>query len=298
MKQDYRQLLQPKVINSVSGLSLIARVIVDGFLSGKHQSRRVGQGLEFSQYRAYQSGDDMRLLDWKMLARSGRYYIKQADIETHVAVKFIVDASASMLHKEDELSKMEYVRVLVASLASLAHQQGDAVGLFSLNNQQLKSLYPTSHKQHYNRLLHELLQIKPSGSWPKKSDAIHKVHNRTEKELLFFITDMYEEDNELSDWIKHLKTSKNEVCVLQILGKNETQFEYSGGLVFEDLETGERVSVNAKDAKGMYLKAMDENQKMIKNSFLTKDIGYSLFRMDEPLQETLQFFLKRRNSLS
>lgn len=298
MNQDYQQLLQPKIVSSVSGLALIARVIVDGFLSGRHQSRRVGQGLEFSQYRAYQPGDDMRLLDWKMLARSGRYYIKQADIETHISVKFIVDASASMLHKEDELSKMDYVRVLVATLAYLAHQQGDAVGLFSLNNKELKSLYPTSQKQHYNRLLHELLQIKASGSWPKKPDAIQKIHNRTHKELLFFITDMYEDGKELSDWIKHLKTSKNEVAVLQILGKDEVEFTYSGNTVFEDLETGERVKVDAKEAKENYLRLMGENQKLIKNSFLAKDIGYELFRFDRSIQEALQFFLKKRNSLS
>jgi len=246
----------------------------------------------------YQPGDDMRLLDWKMLARSGRYYIKQADIETHVTVKFIVDASASMLYKEDELSKMDYVRVLVATLAYLAHQQGDAVGLFSLNNEQLKSLYPTSQKQHYNRILHELLQIKASGSWPKKPDAIQKVHNRTQKELLFFITDMHESSKELSDWITHLKTSKNEVGVLQILGKNEVEFAYTGDMVFEDLETGERVKVNSKEARENYLKEMDENQKRIKNSFLAKDIGYDLFRFDKPIQQALQFFLKKRNSLS
>ena len=298
MNQDYQQLLQPQIVNSVSGLSLIARVIVDGFLSGRHQSRRVGHGLEFSQYRAYQPGDDMRLLDWKMLARSGRYYIKQADIDTHVSIKFIVDASASMCYEEKGLSKMDYVRVLVASLSYLAHQQGDAVGLFSLNNERLGSLYPTSQKQHYNRLLNELLQIKPSGNWPKEIDDIGKVHNRTHKELLFFITDMYEDGEELSNWVKHLKTSKNEVAVLQVLGKQEAEFSYSGALVFEDLETGKRVKVDAKDTKEYYLKKMGEALKESKDSFLAKDIGYDLFRFDEPIQESLQFFLKRRNNLS
>ena len=120
MKQDYRQLLEPKIINSISGLSLIAKVIVDGYLSGLNQSRRVGAGLEFSQYRGYEPGDDMRLLDWKMLARSGRYYIKQSEVETHISVKFIVDASKSMLHAEEGLSKMNYIKVLVASLAQFS----------------------------------------------------------------------------------------------------------------------------------------------------------------------------------
>ena len=156
MKQDYHQLLQAKIINNVSGLALISRVIVDGYLSGLNRSRRVGAGLEFSQYRGYEPGDDLRLLDWKMLARSGRYYLKQSEVETHIAVKFILDSSKSMLHKENEISKMDYAKVVIASLAYLAQNQGDAVGLFALNDKKLHSLYGTVKRQHYKRLLLEL----------------------------------------------------------------------------------------------------------------------------------------------
>ncbi len=294
MKQDYRELLKPELINSVSSLALIARVLVDGFLSGRHESRRVGQGMEFSQYRAYEPGDDMRLLDWKMLARSGRYYIKQSDIDTHVTVKFIVDASASMQYKEEDLSKMEYVRVLVASLAYLAHQQGDAVGLFSLNDKKLNSIYPASNKQHYNRLLNQLIHTVGAASWPKNRNDINRVHNRNHKELLFFITDMHEYDEELSKWIKQLKTSKNEVAVLHILGKKELDFDYSGALVFEDLETNERIKVDAKTAKDDYVTAMESRLSSIKNLFTTSDIGYDLFTFDSPMQEALKLFLKKR----
>ena len=148
MKQDYHDLLKPELVKTISGLALIARVIVDGYLSGVNHSRRVGPGMEFSQFRSYQPGDDLRLLDWKMLARSGRYYIKQSEIETNIAVKFIIDSSNSMLHEEDGLSKMDYVRVLVASLAYLSQNQGDAVGLFALNDHKLYSIYPKVQKQH------------------------------------------------------------------------------------------------------------------------------------------------------
>ena len=298
MKQDYRQLLEPKIINSVSGLALIARVIVDGFLTGAHGSRRVGPGLEFSQYRGYQPGDDMRLLDWKMLARSGRYYIKESDIETHVAVKFIVDASASMLHQEKGLSKMDYVRVLVASLGHLAHQQGDAVGLFALNDSRLQSLHPTSHKQHYKRLLHELIEIKNTGSWPTNQNDIAKVHQRNHKELLFVITDMHEENTELTQWITALKTARNEVAVLQIMGKNELEFDYTGAMVFEDLETGKRVKVDAKHAKSSYTAAINTHLKTVKNTFLSNGIGFELFRCDALIDEALRLFLKKRIRLN
>jgi uncharacterized protein (DUF58 family) len=197
VKQDYRQLLKPDVIGSVSGLALIARVVVDGYLSGLNHSRRLGPGMEFSQYRGYEPGDDMRLLDWKMLARSGRYYIKQSELETNIAVKFILDSSRSMLHEENSLSKMDYVRVLVASLAYLAQNQGDAVGLFALNDRNLHAIYPRVQKQHFNRLLQELIDIKNEGKWPADPKATEKLHDRSHKELIFFITDMYENTQNL-----------------------------------------------------------------------------------------------------
>lgn len=297
MKQDYHQLLKPEIINSVSGLALIARVVVDGYLSGLNRSRRVGQGMEFSQYRGYEPGDDMRLLDWKMLARSGRYYIKQSEVETNIAVKFILDSSRSMLHQEDGLTKMDHVRVLVASLAYLAQSQGDAVGLFALNDRNLHSLYPKLQKQHFNRLLLELINIENEGKWPIDPRAGEKLHDRRHKELIFFITDLYENASELTDHITRLKTPRNEVVVLHIMGKSELEFDYTGTLTFEDLETGSRMKVNAKEARLKYLESLEEMIEATKSTLLANGIGYHLFRLDDPIGETLQLLLKKRISL-
>jgi len=297
VKQDYRQLLKPEVINSVSGLSLIARVSVDGYLSGLNHSRRLGPGMEFSQYRGYEPGDDMRLLDWKMLARSGRYYIKQAELETHVTVKFILDASKSMEHREGEISKMEYVRVLVASLAWLAQNQGDAVGLFTLNDRELHTLYPRVEKKHFNRLLQELVNIKTEGKWPKNPKATEKLHHRSQKELIFFISDLHEETSELTNVITKLKTPRNEVVVLHLLGKEELEFNYNGSLTLEDLETGTRMEINAEQAREQYLKSLEKSIKKTKEIMLANAIGYQLLRFDKPIGEVLQLLLMKRNNL-
>lgn len=296
MKQDYHDLLKPEVINSVSGLSLIARVIVEGYLSGMNRSRKVGTGMEFSQYRGYEPGDDLRLLDWKMLARSGRYYIKQSEIETNISVKFILDASASMEHKEDKLSKMDYARVLIASIAYLAQNQGDAVGLFALNQHKIYSLYPKVQKQH-NRLLFELINIKSEGKWPVDPSSFEKLHDRRHKELIFFITDMYEYDHELTEVIMSLKNSRNEVCVLQIMGEKELKFEYEGTVTFEEIETGKKIKVDAREARQAYLQALEERMSEIKTSLLVKNISFDLFLMNAPIAETLNLFLKKRLSL-
>ncbi|PKD18305.1 hypothetical protein APR41_03905 [Salegentibacter salinarum] len=297
MKQDYRQLLKPEVINSVSGLSLIARVIVDGYLSGLNHSRRLGPGMEFSQYRGYEPGDDMRLLDWKMLARSGRYYIKQSEVETNISVKFILDASNSMQHREDGISKIEYTRVLVASLAWLAQNQGDAVGLFALNDRELHALFPRVQKKHFNRLLQELINIKTEGKWPKDPKAAEKLHDRGHKELIFFISDLHEETSELTNVITKLKTPRNEVVVLHLLGKNEVEFNHKGSLTFEDLETGARMEVDAKEARSKYLEALEKSIKTTKEIMLANAISYQLLRLDEPIGEALQLLLKKRNNL-
>jgi len=297
VKQDYHQLLQPDIMSSVSGLSLISRVIVDGYLSGFNRSRRVGPGLEFSQYRGYEPGDDMRLLDWKMLARSGRYYIKQAELDTHISVKFILDASKSMLHTEGGLSKMEHARVLVAALADLAQRQGDAVGLYALNDNKISSLAPAIHKQHLNRFFYELLQIKCEGKWPENLATFDKLHNRGNKELLFFITDLYEDASELTEMVKSLKTSRNEVVVFHIMGKRELEFDYSGYVIFEDLETGNKLKVDTKDAKSTYLNALSTELKMIREFLLSNDIDYHLFDLSEHIAQALQVFLKKRSRI-
>ena len=297
LKQDLQELLKPEIINSISGLSLISRVVVDGYLSGLNQSLRVGPGLEFSQYRGYEPGDDMRLLDWKMLARSGRYYIKQSEIETHISVKFILDSSKSMCHEEEGLSKMDYVKVLVASLAYLSQKQGDAVGLFAVNDKNLFSLNPTVQKQHFNRLLHELIHIRFDGKWPDNPTALDKLHDRSHKELIFFITDLYEHNAELTSMIKGLKTKRNEVIVLHIMGKSELEFDYSGSTIFEDLETGMRLQVDAKEAKTKYLSSLNQMMNQTKQFLLTNGIGYHLFNLGEPIEEALQTFLKQRSRL-
>ena len=297
MKQQYHQLLKPEIINTVSGLALISRIVVDGYLSGNNHSRRVGQGMEFSQYRGYEQGHELRLLDSKMLARSGRYYIKQSEIETNISIKFIIDGSKSMLHRESGLSKIEYAKVIVASLAYLAQGQGDAIGLFSLNEHHLTSLLPKIQNQHFNRLLLHLTEIDAEGKWPMNATNLEKFQDRSHRELLFFITDMYEHQDELTRFIKKLKNSRNEVHVLQIMGDDELNFNYKGTLTFEDLETGAQVKLDPEIARREYDVLLNQKLSETREFLLANDIGYSLFKLDDPIEETLQLFLKKRNRL-
>ncbi len=297
MNQNYQELLRPEIINSLSGLSLIARVVSDGFLSGLNSSRRVGVGLTFSQYRAYEAGDDLRLLDWKILARTGRYYIKQSEIDTQVTVKFILDASKSMLHQESGLSKLEYAKVVIASLAKIAQNQGDQIGLFALNDSKLTTVLPNNHKKHYSKFIHELAELNAKGKWPEEVDELKKLQGRNSKEILFFITDLHEESSELTATIKGLKTKFNEVIVLQVLGKNEIDFDYEGFLIFEDLELGTKIKVDAKTAKENYVNNVQKTLDYTKKVLLSNNIEHHVFQMNDSIIDVLILFLKQRQRL-
>jgi uncharacterized protein (DUF58 family) len=293
---DYHDILKPEIINSVKGLGLISRVIVEGYLSGLNKSRAVGTGMEFSQYRAYEPGDDLRLLDWKMLARSGRYYIKQSEIDAQITLQCVVDASASMSHQENGLSKMHLAKVILACLSKIAFDQGDAVGLHAINNKTLGTLQAAMDKQHFNRFLHTLIQTKPTGKWPEQL-LPDQLHNPREKEMIVVVSDFYENAKEISHLIKKLKTARNEVMVIHLMGAKELAFDYKGQVIFEDWESGQKVKVSTKQAREPYMQAISSSIEAIKDEFLSQGIDYELFKMNTPVEQALQLFLRRRKNL-
>src|ERR1700759_4558986 len=160
-------MIDPKVLATIKDLPLLAKTVVDGFMNGFNKSTVKGPGLEFSQYRSYQPGDDLRWLDWRMFARSDRYYIRESEIETSISVRFLIDASASMKHEDDGISKIHYARMLTASLAYLANLQGDAVGLYVFQDGVLFTLASGADPQHLKRLYYQLERIEPAGTFTK-----------------------------------------------------------------------------------------------------------------------------------
>ena len=184
--------IDPKVLSTIKDLPLLAKTVVEGFLAGQNQSLRRGAGLEFSQYRSYEPGDDLRQLDWKMFARSERYYIKQSEIETNITVKFMLDASRSMAYKESALTKLEISKVMIAALAYLARKQSDTYGLYAVNNQHISVVQPRFEQQQFMRFLNELIHVKAESTW-KKGNGLEHIYSHQGKEMILFFTDMYDE---------------------------------------------------------------------------------------------------------
>jgi uncharacterized protein (DUF58 family) len=291
-----RELIKPSLLNSINGLELIARVIVEGFMSGSNKSQSVGAGQEFSQYRSYQPGDDLRQLDWKMFARSERYYIKEAEIETNITVKFMLDASRSMAHEEEGISKFQYAKVLMAALAFLARKQGDTFGLFVVNDQQIQSILPRFEQQQFIRFLTALVAAKSEGVW-EKSKGIEHLFDHHGKEMIIFITDLYDDGNDIQQFISRLKTKRNEVIVFHLMGKHETQFDFDGSFTFEDLETGLRTKADSRVQQSEYQERMQTWLTHSRSWMLEKQINYQLVQLNEPVEEVLRNFLTVRKRL-
>lgn len=291
-----KELLSPTTLNSISGLELIARVIVEGFMSGSNKSQSVGAGQEFSQYRSYQPGDDLRQLDWKMFARSERYYIKEAEIETNITVKFMLDASRSMSYEENGITKLHYAKIMMAALAYLVRKQGDTFGLFTVNDQQIKSVLPRFEQQQFIRFLTELVRVNGEGKW-EKSKGIEQLFDHHGKEMIVFITDLYDEGEDIQHFISRLKTKRNEVIVFHLLGQHETQLDFEGSFTFEDLETGIKTKADTRTQQVDYKARVQNWLSRSRSWMLEKQINYHLIQMNEPIEEVLRNFLTIRKRL-
>lgn len=291
-----RELLKPEILNSVAGMELIARIIVEGFMSGSNKSQSVGAGQEFSQYRSYEPGDDIRQLDWKMYARSERYYIKQAEIETNITVKFLIDASHSMAYGENQVTKLQYAKVLTAALAYLARKQSDTFGLFTVNDKQIHTVHPKFEQQQFIRFLNELITVKSEGTWGK-NNTLERLFNRHGKELIIFMTDLYDQDNDLLHFISRLKTRRNEVIVFHIMGENEMNLDFEGSFTFQDLETKATLKVDTAIHQKQYIERVGEWVKQSRLWMYEKQISYQLIRLSDPFEKSLPDFLRVRKSI-
>ena len=280
---------------TIKDLPLLAKTVIDGFMSGYNKSNIKGPGLEFSQYRSYQPGDDLRWLDWRMYARSDRYYIRESETETSISVRFLIDASASMNHDDNGVKKIDYARFLAASLAFLANLHGDAVGLFVLQDGGLFSLASRQDPKHLQRLLYQLSALQPGGKFTEPVQYKELFSGSAKKELLIFITDMYQENNEITTLLDSLAALKHEIIVFQLMGQNELDFDFKGYTALEDLETGQIIEINTAQAKKSYQEKLEKHQADIRMKLLGKHIHHKMLSTAQPLDEALRDFLIQRN---
>ena len=291
------KLLDPKIMMAIKELSLAAKTTIDGFMQGINKSAVKGPGMEFSQYRSYQPGDDLRLLDWKMFARSDRYYIRESEIETNITLRLVLDASASMNHQDGAFKKIDYARYLAASLAYLGSLQGDIVGLNIFQENAVVALPAKQDFQHLSRLFYQLEQIKPEGTFTPADIYKPLYVAGNAKELTIFISDLYQNTDEIFEMLDVAGTMKHEVIVFHLMSKNELELDFKGYSNFEDLETGETIQVDQGSIRKTYLSNLHTYLEQVKKRALDKRIFYRMLSTDEPLDVAIRDFLNQRKKL-
>jgi uncharacterized protein (DUF58 family) len=285
--------LPPSTLAALGDLELAARTVVDGLMYGVHPSRLPGPGLEFSQYRSYQPGDDPRRVDWKLYARSDRYFVREAEIETSVTLRILVDASESMTQEDSGLSKFDYARFGAAALALLAHRQGDAVGVWALRDGQIHTTPPRRHHHHLYQILHNLEQLEPGGSWPDWS-RLESLLVTEGRGLVVILSDLHERTKEITTVAAKLAALRQEVLVFHLVGRVELEAGWHGLVTFEELETGRRVEVDADAARSAYLAAQAREHQRVKQALEERGVAYCRLTLDQPLDVALRRFLVAR----
>ncbi|NQZ06193.1 MAG: DUF58 domain-containing protein [Algicola sp.] len=297
-----QRLIDPKTLARVKDMPLVAKTVADGFLHGQQSSNQRGLGIEFSQYRSYEPGDEPGRIDWKLFARSDRYFIREAERESDITVWLVVDASASMkasseLIQKEGWNKLDYARHLAATLAYIGQKQGDSVGLLGLSTDQLSFLPPGAGERHWHRIMAELFKLKAGNVFPN-TNLLNQYTTRLQRPgLVFLLSDFYQQHNEINDFLAQVSHNHNDVTALQLQTVDELKFPYKGPIRFKDLETHEEVFVSSGGIKQDYFNALYEHQQTLKTQLAALRVDLCSINIDQPMDEVLFNYLKARQKV-
>ncbi|GAB3905888.1 DUF58 domain-containing protein [Larkinella knui] len=276
----------------LNNLQLAGKLVSDELLLGIHASKRSGSGTEFEQYRHYEPGDDPRRIDWKLFARTDKHLVRESATESNLQIRFLLDLSGSMNYSEQGVSRLEYAKILMASLAYLGYRQSDQMSLYGLQNGALQTLVPTG-KQAFQRILFALQNATASGQWLPQQARFPEFQQK-QKELLVMVSDFLQVDNEWLKLIKSVASPRREIVIFQLLGEQETDFNLSGFYRFKDLETDREIEVQAEAIKESFQQAVSVYFKKMAEELLLPHVHLIRVKLSDPIAGALTDFLTRR----
>jgi uncharacterized protein (DUF58 family) len=291
----------PKLLAALEGLDLKARYIMEGFLSGLHDSPFHGFSVEFSDYRNYQPGDDLRHLDWRLYARSDRLCIKRYMQETNVRFYVVCDTSASMDYRGASAwgSKLECARVLAAALSWLLLKQNDAAGMVTLDGEggAPQFIRPSQRTSQFGLMLRHLDQLRASGGARLAELLQHAVRLVHRRSIILFFSDLLEPSEEVEMGFKQLRFHGHEVIIFQVLDRDEVEFPFTAANIFEDMETGTRRIVSPAAVRENYMARFNEFMTKHRAMFRSLEMPHTVVRTDQSPWEALALFLHERKRL-
>lgn len=295
---DYRRFLQPNVIAQLENIELKARLVVEGFITGLHRSPYHGFSVEFAEYRQYNPGDEIKHIDWKVYARTDKYFVKQFEEETNLRCIIALDKSASMRYASNgNISKFEYSAYLSASIAYLLMTQRDAVGLALYDNQLQKYLPPRSKRSYINEILKTIDETTPSEN-TGTSQALNQLAEKfARRGLVVIFSDFFDDPQSVLTALKHFRHKKHEVVAFQILDPQEVEFAFSGSVLFKDLETLDSLQTQPLQIRKKYREVLENFVNTIKKECFERNIDFVTIRTDEPFDKALRQYLTRRSMI-
>jgi uncharacterized protein (DUF58 family) len=290
-----QRFLDPSVLAGISGLDLVAKTVVDGFVAGLHRSPDFGFSQEFAEYRAYAPGDDLRHVDWNVFARTERAYLKRYRGETNSLLTVLLDASNSMNYKSHSVNKMDYARYIAASLFYLAiKDQRDAAGLIVFDDEVRNYIRPSTRQGQLQRLLAGLELAQPRA----RTDFTKPLHHFQEflrrRGLVLIISDFYESPEKIIRTVEPLRFHGNEVVLFHVLDPREIQPDLDQPAILVDLETQQRLEVTPEYAKNEYRQKMDAHIADLGERTQAAGMDYYLLVTDRPLDGALREYLTIR----
>ena len=277
-----------QLYSSVKGLQLLAKYLSSNFVNGVNKSLLLNDGLEFSQYRAYQPGDDTSKIDWKIFGRSDKLYVRESQKESQTIVHFVLDASNSMNQVENGVSKFHFSKGIIATLAYLAEQQNDALKLSVINEAVLSRQFKT-----LDAFYHLLAKQEARNRWNPQNLKF----SSKKKSLYIYLTDFYEMDAEIEQSILNNVRKNSEIIVFHLVSNNELNFDYGKNTSFEDLETGEIININTNQVKDYFIQKMESKINELKSKFHSKKIQYKVLNIDFKINQQIKLFLQQRKKL-
>ncbi len=288
----------PVTLSKIAGMELRARQVVDGILSGIHKSPYQGSSIEFLEHKEYSPGSEIKHIDWKVHARSDKYYVKQFEEETNLKCYLFLDTSGSMGYQSTGVSKYEYASNLVASLAYLLLKQSDLVGLINFRDKVLQYVPPRSRIVHLHVLLNALVGFKIAG----KSDvaaALGEFEGKIgRRSLIIIVSDFFDDVEKVIRQLRRFQSKKNEIILFQMLDPYELTFPFESITYFESLEDDRRVLADPKSIKEHYLAGVNRFLEQLKQLCYENQIEYQLVNTSTPLDQVLVNFLAKRKSAS
>lgn len=273
----------------LNNLQLAGKLVSDELLLGIQTSQRSGIGTEFEQYRHYAPGDDPKRIDWKRFAKSNQYLVRESATESNQQIRFVLDRSGSMNYAENGISRLNYARIMLASLAYLANRQSDQISLYTLHEGAIQPVVPAG-RQAFQKIVATLETTTASGAWHSSATSFPEF-SRKQSEMLVLVSDFLQVSDEWVNLIQQVAGPRREIVIFQLLGDQELDFSMRGFYRFQDLETGRELEIQADAVRDTVRQRATDYLKQIDESLRIPHVRLIRVRLSDPIALVLKQFL-------